>query len=170
MWSTSLASKRRASRLVRAAGLAAWLCGSLLACRQHSADHAFLSGTPGVLVSLGPTPGPRDNVAVAKSPFASDATTLNDGRVYFLRYNCAGCHGDHAGGGMGPSLRDDAWLYGGDEAHIFDSIAEGRAQGMPAWGAKLPEDIVWKLVAYIQSLRTDREPDPPDQSVPEPPQ
>lgn len=153
---------------VTASGLFA-LCALPIACERHSGDPPFLSGAPTLLVPLGPIPGPPDKTPIETSPLGRDVGTLNDGRTYFLRYNCAGCHGDHAGGGMGPSLRDTAWLYGGDPPHIFDSIVEGRAQGMPAWGAKLPEDVVWKLVAYIQSLRTDREPDPPDQSIPMPP-
>ncbi len=32
---------------------------------------------------------------------------------------------------------------------------------MPSWGMKLTEDEVWKLVAYIKSLRTPDEIDPP---------
>jgi cytochrome c oxidase cbb3-type subunit 3 len=62
---------------------------------------------------------------------------------------------------MGPSLRDPVWIYGASDAHVFSSIAEGRARGMPAWGTKLPEEQIWKLVAYVKSLRTPLEPDPP---------
>lgn len=62
---------------------------------------------------------------------------------------------------MGPSLRDEEWIYGNDDARIFDSIAAGRANGMPAWGTRLPSQEIWKLVSYIQSLRTDREPQAP---------
>jgi mono/diheme cytochrome c family protein len=32
---------------------------------------------------------------------------------------------------------------------------------MPAWGHTLPAEHIWKLVAYIKSLRTPREPDKP---------
>jgi cytochrome c oxidase cbb3-type subunit 3 len=32
---------------------------------------------------------------------------------------------------------------------------------MPAWGTKIPEEQIWKLVAYIKSMRTKEEPDPP---------
>jgi hypothetical protein len=32
---------------------------------------------------------------------------------------------------------------------------------MPSWGNKLPAEQIWKLVAYIQSLRTSKEPDKP---------
>jgi cytochrome c oxidase cbb3-type subunit 3 len=103
------------------------------------------------------------------NPFGQDPMTLNAGRLYFNRYNCSGCHGGHAGGGMGPSLRDESWIYGNDDAQIFGSISEGRAHGMPAWGMKLPDEVIWKLVAYIKSLRTPEEPEPPDQTVPPPP-
>jgi cytochrome c oxidase cbb3-type subunit 3 len=62
---------------------------------------------------------------------------------------------------MGPSLRDTTWLYGNSDAQIYDSIAEGRSNGMPAWGSKIPQDQIWQLVVYIKSMRTPEEPDPP---------
>jgi len=111
---------------------------------------------------VGPIPGggkPPDIV----NPYANDATALQAGRRFFTQMNCAGCHGEHAGGGMGPSLRDAMWLYGHSSGQIFDSISQGRAHGMPAWGTRLPPDAIWLMVAYIQSLRTPREPQPPDQ-------
>jgi cytochrome c oxidase cbb3-type subunit 3 len=86
---------------------------------------------------------------------------MTEGRTLFVHFNCVGCHGGRAGGGMGPSLRDVDWLYGDTDAQIFNSIAEGRDQGMPAWGTKLNDDQIWKLVAYIKSLRTPDEPNPP---------
>jgi cytochrome c oxidase cbb3-type subunit 3 len=98
---------------------------------------------------------------VVTNPYAGDAAALAEGRRLFVWFNCAGCHGDHAGGGMGPSLRDSTWIYGNGDRHVFASIAEGRANGMPAWGTKLPREQIWKLVAYIRSLRTPDEPSPP---------
>jgi cytochrome c oxidase cbb3-type subunit 3 len=95
------------------------------------------------------------------NPYAQNQVALQEGRRLFVWYNCAGCHGGHAGGGMGPSLRDQVWIYGDSDAHVFSSIAQGRAHGMPAWGTKLPEEQIWKLVAYVKSLRTPLEPDPP---------
>lgn len=62
---------------------------------------------------------------------------------------------------MGPSLRDELWVYGGSDAQIFDSIAVGRTNGMPAWGTILPRQEIWKIVTYIRSMRTPQEPDPP---------
>jgi len=86
---------------------------------------------------------------------------MGEGRQLFVRFNCSGCHGGRAGGGMGPSLRDVDWIYGNTPAQIFSSVAEGRAHGMPAWGTQLPDDQIWKLVTYIDSLRTPMEPEAP---------
>jgi hypothetical protein len=32
---------------------------------------------------------------------------------------------------------------------------------MPSWGTKIPEQQIWELVAYIKSMGTPEEPDPP---------
>lgn len=139
--------------------LGAFACGG-----QHpSADQppAAMSGAGPVRIPIGPIPGPGQNITLPSNPLANNPVAIQAGRQLFVWFNCAGCHGGHAGGGMGPSLRDKSWIYGSDDAHIFDSIEEGRAHGMPAWGTKIPEDQIWKIVAYIRSLRTAQEPDAP---------
>lgn len=122
-------------------------------------------GAPPSVAPVGPIPGPTiagENAAVVvQNPYAGDPSALEQGRQLFIQMNCYGCHGGRAGGGMGPSLRDQKWLYGDTPADIFDSISQGRGYGMPAWGTKLPPDVIWKLVSYIQSLRTANEPDAP---------
>jgi cytochrome c oxidase cbb3-type subunit 3 len=60
---------------------------------------------------------------------------------------------------MGPSLRDSLWTYGGEDTQLYSTIVEGRPAGMPAWGAMLSQDQIWKLITYIRSLRTLDEPD-----------
>lgn len=147
-----------------------WLQG----CDIAPVEAAPAGGTPFVGVPIGPMPGPGKLPELAKNPYGQEEVVLQEGRKLFVWYNCAGCHGGHAGGGMGPSLRDKVWLYGSSEAHIYSSISQGRRQGMPAWGLKLPEDDVWKLVSYIKSLRTSKEPDapnvaPPKATIPEGP-
>src|SRR4051812_28461266 len=89
---------------------------------------------------VGPTRGPALDAGTLANPFANDPNAAQEGRKLFLQYNCAGCHGDHAGGGMGPSLRDATWLYGSSAQHIFLSVRQGRAHGMPSWGTKIPDD------------------------------
>jgi cytochrome c oxidase cbb3-type subunit 3 len=129
-------------------------------CSGPATEIAAQGGTPDIGIPVGPVPGAAIQMRVRNNPYSQDPVVLAEGRRLFASYNCAGCHGDHAGGGMGPSLRDANWIYGGTPAQVFNSIAEGRAHGMPAWGLKVPEDQIWKLVAYIHSLRTSKEPEP----------
>ena len=99
------------------------------------------------------------------NPYANDPAAAAEGRRLFNQYNCSGCHGGRAGGGMGPNLRDSVWTYGSSDVHLFADLVEGRPAGMPAWGGKIPEDQMWKLVSYIHSLATPQEPDPPPPSL-----
>lgn len=130
-------------------------------CRSKSTIYASAGSLPNNAYFIGPQPGPDRQMTVPQNPYANDESILGQGRQLFVQYNCSGCHGDHGGGGMGPSLRDSLWYYGGTDDRIFASIAEGRQHGMPSWGSKLPRDQIWMLVSYIKSLRTPNEPDPP---------
>jgi cytochrome c oxidase cbb3-type subunit 3 len=132
------------------------------ACDRQPPETAAAGGLPAVSIPVGPVPGPGTTSMRNPNPFRDDASVLAEGRHLFVMYNCAGCHGGHAGGGMGPSLRDQDWLYGEDDAHVYDSIVEGRAHGMPAWGVRIPEQQAWKLVAYVHSLGKPNEPEPPE--------
>ncbi|HEU4648907.1 MAG TPA: c-type cytochrome [Gemmatimonadales bacterium] len=132
------------------------------AARTDSADTS--AAPPGVLPGI----HPRFVYGALRNPHGpGDRAAAAEGRKLFLQYNCDGCHGSHAGGGMGPGLRDQYWIYGNDDAQLFSTIAEGRSKGMPAWGARLPEDQVWKLISYIRTLGTPAEPEPPPQGAPE---
>ena len=93
-----------------------------------------------------------------QAPYANNPSALEQGRQPFVAMSCAGCHGGHAGGGTGPNPRSPKERRFGDTpAEIFDSISQGRGDGMPAWGTKLPPDVIWQLIAYIQSLGTPEE-------------
>jgi cytochrome c oxidase cbb3-type subunit III len=83
--------------------------------------------------------------------YDNNAPAISEGQQLFSQMNCSGCH-SHGGGGMGPPLMDDEWRYGGRIDQIASSIAEGRPNGMPAWGQKLTSDQIWKLAAYVRSL------------------
>lgn len=97
--------------------------------------------------------GSRNAVyATIKNPYDGNAQAVQRGEDLFIKMNCAGCHGYGAKGGMGPSLVDTYWRYGGTPVQIYKSIAEGRPQGMPAWSPALPPEEIWRLVSYIESL------------------
>ncbi len=149
-------------RVLHAFALLAGSCGlvCLTGCNSTSASASAVA-PPQNRAIVGPIPGNNAPPPFPTNPYALNSQARADGRRLFNAYNCSGCHGDHAGGGMGPSLRDESWIYGGRDANIFASIAEGRANGMPAWGVKLPDEDMWKLTAYIRSMRTADEPEPP---------
>jgi cytochrome c oxidase cbb3-type subunit 3 len=85
------------------------------------------------------------------SPYEGNAYAINQGQKLFEQYNCVGCH-SHGGGGIGPALMDDEWLYGSSPAKIYESVAEGRPNGMPSFGKRIPAQHIWQLVAYVRSL------------------
>ena len=139
--------------------VSALLTGS--ACGRTPPSGGATAAPPPMVTAIGPIPGPPTPDTSAANPYANDRTAAAEGRQLFVRFNCAGCHGGRAGGGMGPSLRDVDWIYGSREAQLFSSIAEGRAHGMPSWQPRMTADQIWKLVAYIKALRTRNEPQPP---------
>jgi cytochrome c oxidase cbb3-type subunit III len=85
------------------------------------------------------------------SPFQQNAWGQSEGKRLFTAYNCSGCHAN-GGGGIGPPLMDDEWIYGFQPSNIFSSIVEGRPDGMPSFRNKIPDYQVWQLVAYVQSM------------------
>jgi cytochrome c oxidase cbb3-type subunit III len=146
---------------VLAAFAAAGLLLPVTSCGRDKHDPNASSAPPPITAAVGPIPGREVQANRPTNPYAENIAAMSDGRELFVRMNCSGCHGGRAGGGMGPSLRDEDWLYGNTDQQIFSTIVEGRAHGMPSWSKTLTNDQVWKLVAYVKSLRTPNEPQPP---------
>jgi cytochrome c oxidase cbb3-type subunit III len=112
-----------------------------LADRQAVIDSAL---DPGVRHSLS-TVDPR------AAAYYNNADAVNTGKRLFSQYNCSGCHSS-GGGGMGPDLMDDEWIYGSRLEQIHQTLVEGRPNGMPAWAGKLPDEQLWQLAVYVRSL------------------
>ena len=87
----------------------------------------------------------------ASGPYEGNAYAISQGERLYEQYNCAGCH-FHGGGGIGPPLMDDEWIYGGSGQNIHDTIVQGRPNGMPSYGGHIPDDQVWKITAYVRTL------------------
>ena len=65
--------------------------------------------------------------------------------------SCANCHGPKLTGAQGPSLVDDEWKHGSDDASIAKSIHDGQpAAGMPPFGGALSAQEIRALVIYIR--------------------
>jgi cytochrome c oxidase cbb3-type subunit 3 len=86
-----------------------------------------------------------------ESPYEENAWGMGEGKRLYQNYNCSGCHA-MGGGGIGPALMDDKWIYGFTGEQIYSTIVQGRPNGMPAFGGRIPNDQIWQIVAYVQSL------------------
>src|SRR4051812_42795371 len=83
--------------------------------------------------------------------YQNNAHAISEGQQLFGQYNCSGCH-FHGGGGIGPPLMDDYWIYGSDPQNVYESIAEGRPNGMPSFAGHIPSYQIWEIAAYVRSL------------------
>jgi cytochrome c oxidase cbb3-type subunit 3 len=119
----------------------------------NAAQQAGVGNISGVIdTALAPGVGhpltTRDPRAAA---YYDNAEAVAAGKRLFSQYNCSGCH-SNGGGGMGPSLMDDEWIYGGRLEQIHQTLVEGRPNGMPAWGGKVPDEQLWQLATYVRSM------------------
>jgi mono/diheme cytochrome c family protein len=106
-----------------------------------------------------------------QSSYADYASVAADGRKVYLAAGCNGCHG-MGGGGMGPPLTNQVWVYGKDDDTLFRLIALGsdelQKQGysrkgsenvvgpMPPFGEIVKsDDDMWKIIAFIRSVNPD---------------
>lgn len=118
-----------------------------------SAQASARSGAPAAQLPTGDLAGAAwTNIgAQVPNPYENQPAAIAEGQRLFVEMNCAGCHGYTLKGAMGPDLTDRYWRYGGSPGAIYQSIANGRPQGMPAWRDALTPAEIWKLVSYIES-------------------
>ncbi|CCD94260.1 FixP1 Di-heme cytochrome c (fragment) [Bradyrhizobium sp. ORS 375] len=100
-------------------------------------------------------PGGLSSPPELKNPAAGDPQSAERGMNAFISMNCVGCHAPNGGGGMGPALSNNVFIYGSSPANIYLSIYQGRPNGMPAWGAMLPDSMIWDLVSYIGKISSE---------------
>ena len=83
--------------------------------------------------------------------YEENAYLLAEGKRLYSWYNCAGCH-FNGGGGIGPPLMDDKWIYGDKIENIVQTIREGRPNGMPSFRGKVPDEQIWQIAGYVRSM------------------
>lgn len=96
-------------------------------------------------------PGAQAPAPTRNNPSDQHAYDASEGKRLFTQYNCSGCH-FNGGGGIGPPLMDQLWVYGDKPENIYATIIEGRPNGMPSFRHKIPDSQVWQLVSYVRSL------------------
>ena len=137
------------------AALALALLALGLACerekRDFSATPPTATPTSTAIVVSALQPGPAIVEPRIEAPYDDNAWAVSEGKNLFNSMNCSGCH-FQGGGGIGPALMDDEWIYGSEPQQIFASIADGRPNGMPAWKYTLSTQQIREIVSYIRSL------------------
>ena len=145
---------RSARALARALTLTLALALALAGCdpSPRDANEAVVSGEDALVMTSEFRAGGRPPDVTTINPVANDPAAMAEGERLYGWMNCAGCHGPSGGGGIGPPLRDGDWIYGGDPASIFQSIGQGRPNGMPAFGGRIPDEQIWQIAHYVRSL------------------
>ncbi len=102
--------------------------------------------------SLSPGPGAPAAPDTAKGEeIQQNAYLMNEGKRLYIWMNCSGCH-FRGGGGIGPPLMDDQWIYGAKIENIVQTIREGRPNGMPSFRGTISDDQIWQIAGYVRSM------------------
>ena len=120
---------------------------------------------------------PESNIDENNVTLVEDAAMLAKGQQIF-NLNCAQCHKESGGGGIGPNLTDDYWLHGGSISDIYKTIKVGVPEkGMISWEPLLSPEQMQNVSSYIITLKGTNPPgakDPqgelyvPEEVTPEP--
>jgi len=140
--------------------LAVLVAIALTGCYREKREFLPATGAASAADTTRNTPlraGPGEPVQSGSRPLPEgqrddeNAFLVNQGKRLYRWYNCNGCHAQ-GGGDIGPPLMDDKWRYGHRPEDIYATIVEGRPNGMPAFGGRIPGDQLWQIVAYVRSL------------------
>jgi cytochrome c oxidase cbb3-type subunit 3 len=89
---------------------------------------------------------------------SQDQAVVNNGRAIYA-VSCAPCHLPDLAGAIGPNLKDNLWVHGGNPMAILGIITEGvAAKGMPTWGPMLGRQKIAEVTAFILSYHKEGEP------------
>jgi cytochrome c oxidase cbb3-type subunit III len=137
-------------------------CATLIACALAGCEREQRefqippgkSAPPSVETGISPIVGGNTDYALRERQqheFGDNAYQVSQGKNLYGSFNCYGCHA-WGGGDIGPPLMDEQWIYGGEIDQIYLSIAQGRANGMPAFAGRIAPEQIWQLAAFVRSM------------------
>ncbi|WP_237390470.1 cbb3-type cytochrome c oxidase N-terminal domain-containing protein [Fulvivirga sediminis] len=95
---------------------------------------------------------PKSNIDETNVELVDDPALLSKGRQVFIN-NCAACHREDGGGGIGPNLTDEYWLHGGGIKNVFATIKHGVPEkGMISWEPLLSPTQMQNVASFVISL------------------
>jgi mono/diheme cytochrome c family protein len=89
-----------------------------------------------------------------KNPFSGDAPAIAAGKAIFEAACTGYCHTtvNSTRAGRCPNLFDCEWKHGGTDGEIFHTMSAGVPNTeMVGFKGRLPDEILWKITAYLRS-------------------
>lgn len=143
-----------------------WLWGGTLDQIMQTIQYGARSGDPkaheGQMLAFGRDGMLKSNEIVTVTNYVRSLSGLSTDPGYdaaagkkIFSDNCVVCHGEGGKGNQqvgAPNLTDQIWLYGSDKDTIVETITNGRAGVMPAWGGRLDPVTMKALAVYVHSL------------------
>jgi mxaJ protein len=126
----------------------------LLPVHAQAAGGATTAPQPASPGAQDAAPAAGADTAIKKlNPFTGNTAAIEEGRKLYFQVGCQGCHGGGGGGGMAASVIDDAWKFGSDDDVLYKLIkGQIPQQTMPVVYNALPDEQVWKMLAFIRSV------------------
>lgn len=99
------------------------------------------------------TPAVEEFHRTAQNPYRGDPGAIEAGKKVYLKF-CKTCHLKSGKGRIGPSLVDDKWKYArtGEDKGKFEIIYAGGAGAMQAFGRRMDQDDILRVMAYLDVL------------------
>ena len=100
------------------------------------------------------TPAVEEFHRTGVNPYAGDEAAMAEGKKVYAQF-CQMCHLPTGEGRIGPSLTDDQWNHPRLDTEVgrFEIIYAGGAGAMQAFGRRIDQDEILKVMAYIDSFR-----------------
>jgi cytochrome c-L len=102
------------------------------------------------------TPAVERFYASGENPYKGDVAAIAAGEQLFRKW-CRSCHFTDGSGAIGPNLTDDKWRYPrtATDRGKFEIIYAGGAGAMLAFGRRLDQDDILKIIAFVDTLSQD---------------
>ena len=86
-----------------------------------------------------------------KSSYSGDEAAIAEGAKIYAS-SCAACHKADGTGGIGSDLTAEL-KFGDSPKDIYESIGNGREEGMPPFRLQLGKTRILKVMAFMETLR-----------------
>ena len=100
------------------------------------------------------TPAVRAFHETGANPYAGEQQAIEAGAKIYRKY-CRACHLEDGTGRIGPDLTDDTWKNPRTDTEVgrFEIIYGGGAGAMQAFGRRMDQDDILKVMAFIDTFR-----------------